>query len=131
MSAHDLALYGQLLLQHGRWNSRQIIPAAWIDESTRPVSITYAPQGLAYGMLWNVLVPSEGQTRPNFYHTGLDVHMLGVYPQYGLVMVHRVNTEREFSFGENDLVDVIRAIHRARLPSTGAAATPAAAADSR
>jgi hypothetical protein len=116
MSAHDLALYGQLYLQRGRWKDQQIVPGAWIDAGTSPVSIVNADQGLAYGMLWDVLLPATGTSRPSFYHTGLGVHMLGVYPDLGLVMVHRVNTEREFTFGERELLQIIRAIHRARAP---------------
>lgn len=30
-----LAKFGQLLLQEGKWNDKQIIPAAWVDEATR------------------------------------------------------------------------------------------------
>ncbi|MEQ1748467.1 MAG: serine hydrolase [Prosthecobacter sp.] len=30
-----LAKFGQLLLQKGKWNGEQLIPAAWIDEATR------------------------------------------------------------------------------------------------
>jgi hypothetical protein len=43
--------------------------------------------------------------------------MLAIYPEHGLVMVHRVNTEREFAFKEFDLVQIIRRVHRARLPA--------------
>jgi CubicO group peptidase (beta-lactamase class C family) len=116
MSAHDLALYGQLLLQQGRWKGQQLVPAAWIDASTRPTSIVNADQGLAYGMLWNVLVPVPDGQRASFYHTGLDMHMLAIYPEHGLVMVHRVNTERAFTFKAFDLVQIIRRVHRARRP---------------
>lgn len=116
MSTHDLALFGQLYLQRGRWKGRQLVPASWIDASTRPVSVVNSEQGLAYGMLWDVLVPSAGESRPSFFHTGLGVHMLGVYPAHGLVLVHRVNTERPFEFGERDLLQIIRRVHRARLP---------------
>ena len=115
LSAHDLALFGQLYLDHGRWQGRQLIPAAWIDESTQPISIVDPRYGLAYGQLWDVLVPDAGDARPSFYHTGLGVHMLGVYPKYGLVMVHRVNTEQSFAFDDDDLYRVIRAVHGARL----------------
>lgn len=116
MSAHDLALYGQLYLDHGRWNGRQLIPRDWIDLSTQPHSITEAQYGLAYGMLWDVLVPAADDKRTSFFHTGVGVHMLGVYPKHRLVLVHRVDTEREFRFNDGDLYQVIRRVHGARLP---------------
>lgn len=117
MSAHDLALYGQLFLQHGQWNGKQIVPAGWIDRSTQPRSIVDADYGLAYGMLWDVLVPEADDARPSFFHTGVGVHMLGVYPKHGLVMVHRVDTEKEFRFNESDLYQIIRRVHGARMPA--------------
>lgn len=115
LSARDLALFGQLYLQRGQWQGRQLVPAEWVDESTAPVSVTNAEYGLAYGMLWSSLVPGPGQKRPSFYHSGVGVHMLGVYPDLGLVMVHRVNTEQPYSFNDGDLYAVIRAMHGARI----------------
>lgn len=35
IQTEGLAKFGQLLLQKGKWNGKQIIPAAWIDEATR------------------------------------------------------------------------------------------------
>lgn len=120
MSAHDLALFGQLYLQRGEWRGRQVLPAAWIARSTQPYSIENAEYGLAYGMLWNVLVPDAPDEAPSFYHTGVDVHMLGVYPKHRLVMVHRVDTERAYTFDGNDLLRIIRLIHAARVESSPA-----------
>ena len=117
MSAHDLALYGQLFLNRGRWKKRQIIPAEWIAVSTQPYSITEAEYGLAYGMLWNVVVPDSPNDQASFFHTGLGVHMLAVYPEHKLVMVHRVDTEKDYRFSDGDLYRVIRMVHGARLPA--------------
>lgn len=35
IQTEGLAKFGQLLLQKGKWNGAQIIPASWIDEATR------------------------------------------------------------------------------------------------
>lgn len=115
LSTHDLALYGQLLLNRGKWKGQQIIPEQWIDLSTQPYSVTNQQYNLAYGMLWNVIIPDEHQTEPNaFYHTGTGVHMLGIYPQQDMVMVHRVDTEKQYSFKNYDLYPVIRLMHQAK-----------------
>ncbi|NEA36704.1 serine hydrolase [Streptomyces sp. SID13031] len=35
LSTDSLARFGQLLLQRGSWEGKQVIPAAWIDEATK------------------------------------------------------------------------------------------------
>lgn len=125
LSAHDLALYGQLWLQRGQWQGRQLIPAGWVDRSTQPISIVEPRWGLAYGLLWDVLVPEPGDERPSFFHTGIGVHMLGIYPKHQLVMVHRVNTEQEgYRFTADDLLQVIRQVHGARQLEVAARPSP-------
>jgi len=114
MSARDLALYGQLYLQEGTWNGEQIVPAGWIEVSTRPWSVTNPEYGLARGMLWGVILPEEDQESHAFYHTGAGMHMLGVYPSHDLVFVHRVDTERDFSYREEDLYTMINLVFNAK-----------------
>ena len=114
MSARDLAIYGSLYLNYGVWNGSQIIPKEWIDASTRPYSI-YSPEyGNAYGMLWRVRVPSNDTKRNSFFHTGLGIHMLGIYPDSKLVMVHRVDTESDFDYQEGDFYKMIGLLFSAR-----------------
>ncbi len=116
MSARDLALYGQLYLQKGKWEGRQIVPAEWIELSTRPWSVENPDYGLARGMLWGVIL-SSGEGEPNaFYHTGTGIHMLAVYPASGLVLVHRVDTENDYSYQQEDLYEMINLVFNSKLP---------------
>ncbi len=114
MSARDLALYGQLYLNYGNWNGKQIIPKEWIDTSTKPYSIYNPKYGSAYGMLWRVRVPNEKTIKNSFYHTGLGVHMLGIYPDNNMVMVHRVDTEGDFKYNEGDFYKMLGLLFNSR-----------------
>ena len=114
LSTHDLALFGQLYLQHGRWEDRQLVPATWIDESTTAQAVTNADYNLGYGLLWGVVMDHDANRRNDFYHTGTGVHMLGVYPERGMVFVHRVDTEGDYDFPEHQLYQVIRLVFAAR-----------------
>ena len=46
----DLAKVGRLLLDQGRWQGRQVVPAAWIEESLR--DRVAAGNALRYGYQW-------------------------------------------------------------------------------
>jgi CubicO group peptidase (beta-lactamase class C family) len=50
MSARDLARFGLLYLHRGSWSGRQIVPQAWVAESTTAWSQTTIGSG--YGYLW-------------------------------------------------------------------------------
>ncbi len=114
MSARDMALYGQLYLQKGNWEGEQLIPESWIASSIRPYSPYNRRFGLAYGMLWYVLMPTETRSSTSFYHTGTGVHMMGVYPASNLVLIHRVDTEKEYDFGEREFYGMIDRVWGAR-----------------
>jgi CubicO group peptidase (beta-lactamase class C family) len=43
----DFARIGQLMLNEGRWNDQQIVPASWVERSTTPT-----PTMRNYGFLW-------------------------------------------------------------------------------
>lgn len=115
MSARDMALYGQLYLQRGKWKGKQIIPENWIEASTKPYSVYNPDYGMAYGMLWDVLMKTERRSSRSFYHTGTGIHMLGIYPASELVLVHRVNTEGEYDFSDTEFFGMIDRVWGARV----------------
>lgn len=114
MSAHDLAKFGTLYLNKGNWDGNQIIPESWIEASTRSYSTTNAYIDIGYGMLWNVLNKNEDRSSTSFFHTGTGIHMLAVYPESDLVFVHRVDTESDHQFLQNDLYKIIGMIFEAQ-----------------
>ncbi|MBI3131133.1 MAG: serine hydrolase [Acidobacteria bacterium] len=47
----DMAKLGRLVLSHGAWKDRQLVPAAWIDASLRP-RLSTGFDGTRYGYQW-------------------------------------------------------------------------------
>lgn len=80
----DMARLGQLYLQRGVWNGRQIVPEAYVAASTRRQNAGGPPVGLAYGYLW-WLVPSRA-ARPTFMASGFGGQFVWVYPPLDLVV---------------------------------------------
>jgi CubicO group peptidase (beta-lactamase class C family) len=69
LSARDMAKFGQLFLQQGRWEGRELVPADWVALSTRPVSPT-GRGGIhsGYGYLWwGDLDPAASGLPPGSY----------------------------------------------------------------
>lgn len=52
MRPRDMAKLGQLALRKGQWNGRQLISAAWMEESTRQHTQFGLPSRNGYGYLW-------------------------------------------------------------------------------
>lgn len=109
-----MALFGQLYLNGGTWQGKRILSEEWIAKSTTSYSISNPYMNFGYGYLWNVINPTEERSGKSFYHTGLGVHMLGVYPSSDFVFVHRVQTEHDYDFNQQQLYKIIGATFAAR-----------------
>ena len=94
MSTRDMARFGLLMEHYGEWEGEQLIPKQWIVESTTAISDKEFP-GDPYGYLWRI-IPEASGLGTGFYHTGLGVHLLAVLPDLDLVLVHRVDTDKDF-----------------------------------
>lgn len=104
MSARDLARFGLLFLNEGRWGDARTLPGNWVRESTRLRSISAAG---GYGYMWWTEI---GQLKElgTFTAYGYGGHAVFVVPGARLVMVHRADTYLD----KNVSYDVIRKILR-------------------
>ena len=106
MSTRDLARVGLLYLGCGQWSGEQLIPRAWVLESTTGVPIAKgAPEGETihdhfgdYAYMWWVDRPGSRTFRdlrtrePVFFGQGARGHYVWVAPYLDLVVVHQVAT---------------------------------------
>lgn len=114
-SCRDLARFGLLWMRGGRWVDEQIVPADFVEASTRPSQ----DLNVAYGYLWwlkdrgseaatsvtpsaNPLSEIDEDAPQGFAALGLGDQVLAVYPDHGLVIarIAPVNVPAESpSFG--------------------------------
>ncbi|MEX2381294.1 MAG: serine hydrolase [Opitutales bacterium] len=96
MSARDMARFGLLFLNGGKWEGKQLVSESWVKEST--ASHSDAGDKGGYGYLWWVSVDgrhfSGAGDVPAGTYTGRGSrgHVLAIMPSHDLVVVHRVNT---------------------------------------
>jgi CubicO group peptidase (beta-lactamase class C family) len=108
LTARDMARLGELCLQGGAWNGRQIVPAAWIAAATAPHSTS--PEG-PYGYHWWV--------RPLGYTAqGFGGQYIFVIPRHRLVVVMTADPDagRHIGFGPMERLiseTILRAIRPA------------------
>jgi CubicO group peptidase (beta-lactamase class C family) len=94
MTTRDLARVGYLVLRRGEWNGTQVVPEAWLSESTRPlVTPTYRIGGRtsSYGYLWWLYtlsggLPDASTTDLVIAASGAQGQWLFVVPRYDLVV---------------------------------------------
>jgi CubicO group peptidase (beta-lactamase class C family) len=102
MSARDAARFGQLFLQNGMWNEKQIIPKSWIKQSTSSHVATTTP-GVSYGYLWWIAGDIRG-TRM-YFASGTNGQRICVIPDKDVVLAINVDTYRGRSIrGEDSLI---------------------------
>jgi|TARA_Y100000310_G_scaffold336672_1_gene421855 CubicO group peptidase (beta-lactamase class C family) len=89
LRARDLLKLGQLVLDNGRWNGKQVISASWIEESTafqvpRPNSGNDSSYGYQW---WRTLLYTPRGSVQVIYASGYGGQLLWVFPKLELVML--------------------------------------------
>lgn len=84
LSNRDMAKLGQLYLNQGNWNGRQILTPAWTQEVTAEI---VQENGFSYGYQWwmrdfNV----TGRTISTYYANGLGGQYIFVFPDHNAVI---------------------------------------------
>ncbi len=85
MTPRDMAKIGQLILNEGMWNGKQLVPKRWIQEATTPkTKIT----GIDYGYLWwNIPFSVNGKVVVSKTATGNGGQYIMVIPEMDMVAV--------------------------------------------
>jgi CubicO group peptidase (beta-lactamase class C family) len=105
ISTRDLARYGLLYLNCGRWKDRQVVPSSWVLESMTGRDTREGRRsddldtGFGdYGYLWQVDRPGSRRLvnlkmrEPIYMASGTRGHFMIVAPYLDLVIVHQVAT---------------------------------------
>jgi CubicO group peptidase (beta-lactamase class C family) len=90
-TAREMAKLGYLYLNDGNWAGEQIIPAAFVQESTRQHSEGGWPVNLPYGLLW-WLHKHNGYEA--FFASGFGSKLIYVIPALDLVIVTVASTKK-------------------------------------
>jgi CubicO group peptidase (beta-lactamase class C family) len=89
MSSRDLARFGLLYMNDGRWNDRQIIPQQWVKESL--TDYTPKEENYGFGYAWS-MPPEKTFKQKCFTAEGWGGHALILLPESDMIIVHRANT---------------------------------------
>jgi CubicO group peptidase (beta-lactamase class C family) len=83
LTARDMARFGFLYLNAGRWEGKQIVPLEWVWESLRPRSAA-DPFWAHYGYQWWI---GQDEELPAFFAHGYGGQMIHIVPKLDLVVV--------------------------------------------
>ncbi|MEZ5041720.1 MAG: serine hydrolase [Saprospiraceae bacterium] len=115
MSARDMARFGLLFLKEGRWKDQQLIPGAWVKESTSIHTPDLGPQfgdRGAYGLLWWITTLDNENTC--YYASGAGGQQIYVIPSQDMVVVHLVDTYQNKNVNDDAVQSLLNLLIQAK-----------------
>jgi len=121
----DLAKIGQLVLERGKWQGRQIVSSSWIEDSTTPrlsgsdtAMMFYRPEGISsYGYLWWLgRSPPEHPERDMIAGGGYGGQRVFILPSLGAVVVTTAGVYGDKASGMTALTTLNEFVFRAAVP---------------
>ena len=107
MTIYDMARFGQLFLQNGQWNGRQIIPADWVRESTS-LQFDRSSGSADYGYQWWVRTFGAAGY-PAYFAQGHGGQYIFVIPDLELVIVFASDNANSSGVYWQMVVDIVNA----------------------
>jgi CubicO group peptidase (beta-lactamase class C family) len=85
MNSEDLARFGLLVLNHGRWDGKQVVPEKWLQDAVRA-----SAHGPDYGYLWWLNTKGRewpGAPTSSFAALGNGSNCIWIDPEHDVVLV--------------------------------------------
>ena len=102
LRTRDYAKFGQLFLQGGEWEGKQLIPAEWVKASTVNLAPnTHPVRGSGYGYQWWVPMPQEGPSKGDYFGVGIYGQYVYVNPAMNMVIAKNA-ADREFTVEQSN-----------------------------
>jgi CubicO group peptidase (beta-lactamase class C family) len=86
LRAIDMARFGQLYLQKGRWRHKTIIDATFVRDAWKP-----SPAASHYGLFWWRWVREDPRIGPVYYANGFKGQRIFVLPKHGIIIATSAN----------------------------------------
>ncbi|HNP20275.1 MAG TPA: serine hydrolase [Fulvivirga sp.] len=99
MTPRDMSKLGQLYLNKGKWENKQIISESWIKKST-----TEQISGSDYGLHWKLIQIGEYQS---FYASGFGLQRIFVIPKLNTVIVFTQNWYQNQPKGNKQMMKIL------------------------
>lgn len=111
ITAMDMARFGLLFLNNGKWKGNRIISEEWIHDCTFPWSETGYDSFMAgYGYMWWLTNNSPVIPNGSYFAAGYGGHYILVIPAMDTVIVHRVDTDHNLSVSGGDFLRLVELI---------------------